>query len=116
MVQFIAELAVGKGDERDRVADPDFALVIVVAPAETFFINCPEIKINCGDGIFLHTETGELGVVSVTPGFVFEDLAGKQALPPEGGQPLGVQVAGMKTPESHEGIVSVLVLRKKGTS
>ncbi|KWT74083.1 hypothetical protein ASN18_3347 [Candidatus Magnetominusculus xianensis] len=72
-----------------------------VVPPQCLLMHLPKISSHSSDGICLLPEPEQLRVAGIAPGHPLEHLLGQQRLPPQGDQTFGVEIPGVKGPESH---------------
>ena len=103
VLPFVGHLTSSDRDFPAGVRNRDFGRVEVIAARLGFGVQTAEEFREGSNGVGVGFEAGELGVVAVAAGRALQDLLGEQGFAPGGDEALGVEIAGVKCPEAHEG-------------
>ncbi len=101
----VVELPDGLGNPHSGARTAELSAVEGEAAALRLGVNVKEIAVDEGQGAPLGLKAAKLGMMAVSARAAEKDLASEERFPPERGQALGIEVARMNRPESHEALL-----------
>lgn len=110
-VELVPDLTPRHGDLRGNFRRRDLFPVEMITPPVRFIPNAFKVAGDGVQGIAGIPETIKLRVVPVAFCFAAQDFLREQSFAPEGHDPFGVQILGMKAPQAHDGLLRGRVAR-----